>query len=521
MATDFDAIVVGSGFGGSVVAARLAERGYRVLVLERGRRWQVHEYPRKPGDAWLWDDRSPERCNGWFDFRMFPNMSVVQGAGVGGGSLVYANISIDAKQATFQNGWPPEIRWNDLQTYYARVKGMLRNEPVPDRQWPHRTDLVREAATNLGWGSKFERLDLAVTFDPAWHYGLPDPHNHSHSKSFTNPQGQQQGTCVHLGECDIGCPVKARNTLDLTYIPLAERHHADVRPLHIVRSIAPEPEGYRLHYDRIANGTLASGSASGRLVILSAGSLGSTELLLRCRDIHGTLTNLSPRLGQHWSSNGDFLTPAIHPFRNVQPTRGPTITSAIDLLDGTVNGRDIFIEDGGFPDIARGFMQQLAGMQGDTEQETVLIESVQWLTRLNLFRNLMPWFAQARDAADGVLSLKDGRLFLHWDVAQSEATINAVVETHQRLAMSTGGAAIVPPAWAWSKDLITPHPLGGAKMGTSRENGVVDHKGEVFGHRNLFVADGAIVPKALGLNPSKTIAALAERVAEFIAVEGR
>jgi cholesterol oxidase len=326
---------------------------------------------------------------------------------------------------------------------------------------------------------------------------------------------------VHLGECDIGCPVKARNTLDLTYIPLAERHHADVRALHIVRSIAPEPEGYRVHYDRIANGTLASSSASGRLVILSAGSLGSTELLLRCRDIHGTLTNLSPRLGQHWSSNGDFLTPAIHPFRNVQPTRGPTITSAINLLDGTVNGRDIFIEDGGLPDIARGFMQQLAGMQGDTEQEMVLIESVQWLTRLNLFRNLMPWFAQARDAADGVLSLKDGRLFLHWDVAQSEATINAVVETHQRLAMSTGGAAIVPPAWAWSKDLITPHPLGGAKMGTSRENGVVDHKGEVFGHRNLFVADGAIVPKALGLNPSKTIAALAERVAEFIGVEGR
>ena len=120
-----------------------------------------------------------------------------------------------------------------------------------------------------------------------------------------------------------------------------------------------------------------------------------------------------------------------------------------------------------------------------------------------------------------MLSLRDGRLFLDWDVTQSEATINAIVETHQRLAMTTGGTAIVPPAWAWSKDLITPHPLGGARMGTSPQNGVVDHKGEVFGHRNLFVADGAIVPKALGLNPSKTIAALAERVAEFIAAEGR
>ena len=133
---------------------------------------------------------------------------------------------------------------------------------------------------------------------------------------------------------------------------------------------------------------------TGRVVVLSAGSLGSTELLLRSRDLQGTLTGLSPVLGRHWSSNGDFLTPAIHPFRNVQPTRGPTITSAINLLDGTVGGQDIFIEDGGFPDIARGFMQELSTKQGETEQETVLIESVQWLTRLNLFRNLMPWFAQ-------------------------------------------------------------------------------------------------------------------------------
>src|SRR5512134_1628052 len=104
----FDAIVVGSGFGGAVMAARLAEANYRVLVFERGRRWRVEDYPRAPTDQWIWDEAQPERRNGWFDVRIFPHMTVVQGAGVGGGSLVYANVSVDAKANSFAHGWPPE-----------------------------------------------------------------------------------------------------------------------------------------------------------------------------------------------------------------------------------------------------------------------------------------------------------------------------------------------------------------------------------------------------------------------------
>ena len=125
----------------------------------------------------------------------------------------------------------------------------------------------------------------------------------------------------------------------------------------------------------------------------------------------------------------------------------------------------------------------------------------------------MPWFAQGRDAANGILSIRNEPLFLDWDVQQSAATIDAIVRTHEQLARSTGGAAIVPFTWTLSHDLITPHPLGGANMGRTAADGVVNHAGEVFGYRNLYVADGAIVPEALGLNPSKTIAALAERIA--------
>ena len=516
-----DAVIVGSGFGGAVAAARLAEANYRVAVLERGRRWDAASFPRQAGDAWLFDVARPVERHGWFDFRVFPHMSVVQGAGVGGGSLVYANISVNAKPETFDAGWPAEITLGELAPHYAAVSATMQVAPVPANQWPERTRMMKEAADRSGWGARFRQLDLAVTFDADWTYGLPDPHSPAHSKTVVNAQGRTQGTCVHLGDCDIGCKVNARNTLDLNYLAIAENGGADIRPLHIVRTIEPVAGGYRVHFDRIANGQLVPGHADGRLVILAAGSLGSTEILLRARHQHGTLPHVSDQIGRGWSSNGDFLTPAFHLLRKVLPTRGPTITSAIDLLDGTVDGQDVFIEDGGLPDLARGFLEDLAERPAVPEHERLRVEWLRMLARLRALPHIMPWFAQSRDAADGVLRLKDDELFLDWDVAASKAAIDAVVDTHVRFARATGGLPLVPLTWTMARDLITPHPLGGARMASTAADGVVDHKGEVFGHPNLFVADGAIVPKALGLNPSKTIAALAERIAAIVVAEGR
>ncbi len=520
--SDFDVIVIGSGFGGAITSCRLAEAGYKVLVLERGRRWTADTYPREANDPWLWDDLAPQLRNGWFDFRVFPHMSVVQGAGVGGGSLVYANISIPAKKETFDAGWPPEVTIGELQQYYDRVGQMLDVKPVPVAQWPDRTKLMKDAADRSGFGARFRPLDLAVSFDPDWTYDQPNPHAASRSKTFTNAQGQKQGTCVHLGNCDIGCEVGARNTLDLNYLPLAEQKGAEVRPLHLVSAIAPDAAGYRVSYNRIESPNLVAGSATARLVIVAAGSLGSTELLLRCRDERRTLPNVSARLGMGWSSNGDFLTPAIHPFRAVNPTKGPTITAAIDFLDHGADGRDVFIEDGGFPDIVEGILRRWTADNSDNERARAVIESLRPLLAANhLTDHVMPWFAQARDAADGRLSLANGRLALAWDVAASTETMEAVVHMHQRLARATDGMALTPLTWTMSKDLITPHPLGGCNMGRSAADGVVAHTGEVFGYKNLYVADGAIVPKAIGLNPSRTIGALAERVAALIVAESR
>jgi cholesterol oxidase len=519
---DFDVIVVGSGFGGAVLSCRLAAAGRRVLVLERGRRWHPGNFPRAPEDPWIWDDRHPVARHGWFDFRVFPNMSVVQGAGVGGGSLVYANASVDAKPDTFERGFPPEIRFGTLGPHYAEVARMLGVRPVPAEQISPRTRLLRDAAQTAGYGHRFRQLDLAVSFDERWRDTLPDAYSPAHSRQHVNAFGAQQGTCVHLGNCDIGCDVNARNSLDLNYLASAQRDGAEIRPLHIVRRVHPIAGGYEVHVEEITGAALRPDVLTAGVVVLAAGSLGSTEILLRSR-AHGSLPNVSDRLGRSWSSNGDFLTPAFHFFRDVRPTRGPTISAAIDLLDGEYQGKGIFIEDGGLPDIGRAFLERFVNEPHDDPRAMDIIASILPLFgNAGIFRNVMPWFAQARDAADGRLRLDGQRLALDWDVTASQPTMDAVASLHRRLAFLTQGVPLTPVTWTASHDLVTPHPLGGCNMGTSVQDGVVNHKGAVFNCPGLYVADGSIVPKALGLNPSKTIAALAEHIAaELLADLGR
>jgi cholesterol oxidase len=514
----YDAIVVGSGFGGAVAACRLAEAGEKVLVLERGKRWKTAEFPRAPDDDWLFDPQSPGRCHGWIDFRLFPKIAVVQGAGVGGGSLIYANISVPAEPFAFESGWPAEITHDELAPYYETTGRMLDVRELPEGQLTERAKLMREAAAALGDAARVRALPMAVRFDPAYSYALPDPHDERHAKFATNDFGRRQGTCIHCGSCDLGCPVGARNTLDLNYLARAEDKGAEVRPLSLVRAIAPESGGgYRVEIRRLDNGAAAAETA--KRVIVAAGSLGSTELLLRCRDEHRTLPALSPRLGHGWCANGDFLTPALYFDREISPTRGPTITTAIDYLDGSDGGHRYFVEDGGFPDtVGNAFRAVLKrGPVGNQIFEAWRMALAALSRGRDPMSVVMPWFGQAVDATDGVMrlerSLSNGelRLTLDYDVTGSRAVVEAMIARHKRLAEATGGIPAEPPSWSWLRYLVTPHPLGGCNMGTSAADGVVDHRGEVFGYPGLYVVDGAIVPRALGLNPSRTIAAMAER----------
>jgi cholesterol oxidase len=407
-----------------------------------------------------------------------------------------------------------------MAPHYKRVGEFMNIQQLPDGQWALRTKLMKEGADNIGAGARFRKADLAVSFDPNFDNEKPDAIDVKNSKRFTNAQGIEQGTCVHLGHCDIGCDADAKNTLDRNYLAWAEKKGAEVRPLHLVGSIELISGGYRVHYDELRDGQRRPGTVTAGRLVIAGGSLNSTELLLRCRDVLRTLPKLSTRLGRNWSSNGDFLTPAIY-TRRLNPTEGPTITSIIDFLDRSENGQSFWIQDGGMPNLVANWIR--AG-QSAHPQVSVFLEAIRKaLAAHGPVEHTMPWFAQGVDAADGHLRLRrrwwlfgPERLTLDWEIEKSRLVIEAIIAMHERLSAATGGHPLIPPTWTLDSYLITPHPLGGCNFGTTAENGVVNHSCEVFGYPRMYVIDGAIVPEALGVNPSRTIAALAERAAALM-----
>ena len=290
----------------------------------------------------------------------------------------------------------------------------------------------------------------------------------------------------------------------------AEKHGAEVRALHLVTGIEPlAAGGYRVSFDNLEGGARTPGSETASLVILAAGSLGSTEMLLRCRDELNTLPLVSERLGVGWSSNGDFLTPAFHGTRAIHPTQGPTIASIIDFLDGSQNGRVFWVQDGGLPNIAANFIREEADDPGVGFKIKTALEAIQLFLRENEpFVNIMPWFAQGVDAANGKLRLtppKNGKrdLTLDWNVAESRQVIDTIVAMHQRLAKATDGVALVPLTWSLFQDLITPHPLGGCNMGTTATTASSIIAAKCLVIRDCTSRTARLFPRRLGVNPSR------------------
>lgn len=527
----FDVIVIGSGFGGAITACRLVEAGMKVLILERGRRWEpkagpgVSAYPQRLTDPWIWDQNIPERFNGWTDVRNFGTMTIVAGAGVGGGSLIYANIFREAPASIFTDPWPQEITKAELQPYYQKVADVLEIQVLPPDQWNPRVRLMKEGAEKIGAGNRFATVPQAIAFRKDLKLDPAHPPTEADSVEHVNKHGAKQGTCIHAGICDFGCPVKAKNTLDVNYLYIAERKGAEIRPLHLVRQIVPQGSRYRVAFDRIENGRLIPGSEDAERVIVAAGSMGSAELLLRCRDQYKTLPNISRFLGKNWSSNGDLLTTAYYKDRMLYPYVGPNISSAIDFGDRSRDGQAFGIEDGGMPNLLFKHMEAAKAVNAPAAKQHPFQKLIGWLQKElqkeNPLPRLMPWFANGIDAGNGEYGLKRPwyffgrkRLHLHWDIRKSLPVFEAQLKTHVELSQKTGGHALVFP-W-WKETLISPHSLGGCNMGNTAQTGVVDHTGKVFGYENLYVIDGSTVATPIGLNPVQTIAALAERAAAIM-----
>ena len=388
----FDAVVVGSGFGGSVTAYRLAEAGRRVLVLERGKPYPPGSFPRSPLGLKnsFWDPS--EGLHGMFDLWSFEGLEALVSSGLGGGSLIYANVLIRKDPKWFvreepgpgYEHWP--VTYEDLEPHYERAEAMLGATPYPFEHPPYnatsKTVAYKAAAEELGggWGSEWFLPNLAVTFAPE--PGAEPIPGEPIRESRPNIHRRTRQTCRLVGECDVGCNFGAKNSLDYTYLTAAWHAGAEVRTRCEVRAFEPRDEGgYAVHYvphDPDAEGTptdtkaLPRRTVTAERLILSAGTLGSTYLLLRNR---AAFPGLSPALGTHFSGNGDLLTFAVRCTqadaggrrkpRVIDPGHGPVITSAIrvpDELDGGA-GRGFYLEDAGFPEFGN-WLHQAADSPG-------------------------------------------------------------------------------------------------------------------------------------------------------------
>lgn len=529
MSERFDAIVIGSGFGGAVIAARLAEAGNRVAVLERGRRWGKADFPRTTGQVSkaFWQDQANR---GFLEYRAFKRIDVIQGVGVGGGSLHYFNVHLRAPATIFSAPrWPARLTRAVLDPYYDRAEKILESRPLTPPAGlplPPRTRVFMDAAQRAGKSAR--QVEIGVYTGP----------------ERTHPLGGNvQSACVYCGNCLLGCHVHAKNTLDFTYLGLAERRHgAQVFPLHLVESIEPAGEaGYKVAFrkldaERPSLGT--PGVMFGRRVVVAAGTLGSVELLLRCRDVARTLPEIGPALGQGFSGNGDMLFAGAARTREaVEPGFGPSITARADCSTAE---HLITVEDLGLPDPFFWFLEgalpprrarlmatlrlvrsYLAASLGLGTRYSPVSAELDGLLADGHTARVMPFLGMGTDAADGTLSLRDGAIDIEWSHRKSRAMFRQMERAMAQISRAAGGKYTRSVLWRWPfRKLLTAHPLGGCAPGDDRAHSVVNHHGEVWGYPGLYVVDGSIVPSALAVNPSLTIAALAERAA-FWMLHGR
>jgi cholesterol oxidase len=518
MRDHYTAVVVGSGFGGAVSACRLAQAGIDVAVLERGRRYHSGDFPRVDADPerWLW------RTGGLFDVRPCHEMVLVQSAAYGGGSHIYANVHLRVPDDGFSRGWPSGWDRAALDPYYDLVAHMLEITTVdaaPDHPAAEKTHWMEEAARRTGRGAQFFRTPIAVT--------LTRPGEH-----VTNRFGVTQTGCTSCGECDIGCNVGAKNTLDLNYLAEAERLGADALPGHEVVRLAEADGGYLLtvldHADRTEHQVRAD------VVILAAGAVNTTELLLRARDEHATLPRLSTVLGTRFSGNGDFLAFTFDGATDFRAEHGPTITAAILQHEGP-DSPWFVLEEGGFPIEIAGLVELLdsddwfaLGHEAPPQLRAELVERIRAAAAASedmspeetMRRRTGVFLAMGRDTADGELHLGEGPsprpLRLRWPLVANLPLYDAEQRFCEQAAAAMGGETRVNPFWRFLRLPVTVHNLGGAVMAQDAADGVTDTHGEVFGYPNLFVFDGAALPEATGVNPSHTIAAAAERNVETL-----
>jgi cholesterol oxidase len=548
MGERYDVVVVGSGYGGAIAAARFARAGRSVCVLERGRELVTGEFPSTLVQAARQlqvraGARRLGNATGLFDLHTGHDVNVMVGCGLGGTSLINAGVALRPPDWVYDDDrWPAELRGRDrapaeLHRHFAAAETMLGSTPYPDN-WPEPTKLaaLRRAAAGVQATSVRPPINVTFTAGP-------------------NAAGVEQAACTLCGDCVTGCNHGAKNTVMLNYLPDAVAHGAEVFCEASVRTVRPaEGGGWIVPFTDMAAGRRSFGAPSSfvraDVVVLAAGALGSTEILLRSR-AEGLA--VSPRLGHRFSGNGDVLAFAYDvtgvPVRGIGVGRrtvtpanavGPCITGMVDLTGTPAPGKGMLVEEGSIPGALRALMPAAFAVAADIDDggsPLDFAERVVRRVRATAGAVLDPsggpadrsfaYLVMSDDVGDGQLLLEGDDLRVEWPAVGDLAIFDHNADVLRGLTTAIDGEYVPDPLWspALHEALVTVHPLGGCAMADDGAGGVVDHRGRVFTgtgpevHDGLLVADGAIVPRPLAVNPLLTISALAERAVALLAGE--
>lgn len=547
MKDHYEVVVIGSGYGGSISASRMARAGRSVCLLEKGREIHPGEYPDKELQATKEMQMDIEGKHvgsetGLYDFRFNEEINVFQGCGLGGTSLVNANVSLPPEGWVMNSDeWPSALQ-SDKQTFdecLMLVKDMLQPVPYPS-DWPTPEKLKSMEMASQEWGKEsFYRPPINVRFEDG-----------------ENAAGVHQKACNGCGDCVTGCNYYAKNTTLMNYLPDAENHGAEIFTETAVDQIEHHNDKWVVRYKMMQGEREKFGKSTNfvtaDVVILGAGTLGTTEIMLRSKDAG---LGMSDMLGRRFTGNGDFLgfgynndvdANAIgmgHKKPNPDRPVGPCITGIIDLRKSNyTNGNEahgMVIEEGVVPGALSAFVPWMLAFASkfvgsDTDRGFADFFRELWRKLGSLFGgayrgagdNTMTYLVMTHDDGQGEMYLKDDRIRIDWDDVGKQSIFQKVSDNLRKVTARLGGTYVKNPTWnkLFKHRLTTVHPLGGCIMADDAKAGVVNHKGQVFAgksgteiHEGLYISDGSIIPRTLGVNPLLTISALAERNCKYIA----
>ncbi|MEO7457747.1 MAG: alpha/beta fold hydrolase [Gemmatimonadaceae bacterium] len=541
MRPHYDVVVVGSGYGGAVAASRLARAGRSVCLLERGPERHAGEFPDTPLEAAEemqthspLADTGPR--TGLFDFHVEDGIVVLSGCGLGGTSLINANVSLRADPRVFDDpAWPAALRADRavLDEGYARAEQMLGANPYPDALPP--------LAKYQGLERSAARLGLPV-YKTAINVTFEDGRNHA---------GVEQQACTLCGDCVTGCNHGAKNTTLMNYLPDADHHGAEIFTCTAVQRLERAPSGgWLVHFEPLAVGRETFNAApmfvAADVVVVSAGALGSTGILLRS---HAAGVPMSSKVGTRFSGNGDvigFAYNADQPIHGIglgsrAPVQGrevgPCITGVIDGRATTDVNEGFIIEEGDVPGpvgTLNPLMYVTAGpfIGEKTDHEHKARQALKTLSSLTrgpytgATDSAQTFLVMSHDDSGGHIRLEDGRLRVHWGGVGEQPHFARMDRKLEEASAAMNAEYFRNPLWTslLGERLITVHPLGGVPMGESGESGAVNHKGQVFRgdtgtdvYDDLYVMDGSVMPRSLGVNPLITISSVAERNSALLA----